>query len=360
MRVLIHSTALKSDAAGVQGVVQGLGDHLRTRGHRVITAWPDGDGTATDWRLRLRVDAGPSGRPSAGELGRAGIDAAALAARLARFRPDVVNLHYPRGQTLYFQALRRFFGYRLIISFHGSDYHEASPALKARLPDWMAQADAVTAVSGDLGKRLSELAPETRPIVIPNGINLNFWSAGEEARDPRLLVAAGRLIPLKRFDLLIEAFAEGAPKDARLILAGEGPERPALAALIDRLDLGSRIELAGRLDQRAIRTLFHRAGLFALTSSREGMPLVLLEAMAAGLPAVATAVGGVPDVLGTDCGALVQADDRAALVREIATRLGDAERLRREGAAAHARIATHFDAAANFTTYETLMSEAGK
>ena len=360
LRVLLFSAAHKADAAGVQKVVAELAGHLRAQGHRVIVAWPDGEDGPGEWRLDLELGVGPDGRPGPRAAARGLRDGFGLAARLARFRPDVVNLHYPRGQTLYFAALRRAFGYGLMLSFHNSDLAEASGPVRMRLPRWIAEADAVTAVSADLGAALRALAPDAAPEVIPNGVDTGWWAParggdgardGDGGRDASLAVAAGRLIPMKGFDLLLEAFAAGAPEGARLVIAGEGERLGDLEAQAWRLGIADRTTFAGRLDAAGLRALFHRAGLFVMPSRREGMPLVLIEAMAAGLPAVAAAVNGIPDVLGPGCGALVPPDDVGALAGALRGRLGNAALLGQEGAAAR-RCAERLDAARTYAAYE--------
>ena len=364
MRVLLFSAAPKADAAGVQRVVIDLAAHLRDRGHVVATAWPDGDGTAQDWRLPLEAGVGARGRPGARQVAGALHDGARLARRLRRFRPDVVNLHYPRGQTLYFDALQRVLGYRMVLSFHNSDLFDASPAVRARLPGWIARAAAVTAVSEELACALALVAPAPRALVIPNGVDAAFWAPPPGgARDPNLVVAAGRLIGMKGFDLLLRAFADLGSGDARLVIAGEGPDRDALARDAAALGLGARVAFPGRLDADGLRRLFHRAGVFAMPSRREGMPLVLLEAMAAGLPAVAARVSGVAQVMTPEAGApgtgeIVPPEDVAALAEALARRVGDGARTRREGDAARARVAARFDRTRAYGAYEDVLSAA--
>lgn len=357
LRILLFSAAPKTDAAGVQAVVLNLAAHLRSQGHRVVTSWPDGDGTPEDWRLRLEAGVGPKGRPGMSEVARGMRDGCNLAARLARFRPHVVNLHYPRGQTLYFMGLRRILGYGMVLSFHNSDLWEASPAVMARLPAWLKAADAVTAVSDDLAEATGRHAPEVKFEVIPNGIDTTWWTPGETAATPNLIVAAGRLIEMKGFDVLLDAFAAGASEEAELVIAGEGNSRGALEAQAERLGIASRVRFAGRLDKSALRDLFRRAGLFVLPSRREGMPLILLEAMACGLPAVATAVNGVPQVMNGACGEMVAPEDPVALASAIARRLGDTDRQHREALAARRR-AEEFDAALSYAAYQKVLAEA--
>lgn len=316
----------------------GLADYLRTQNHQTVTAWPDGDDTADDWRLLLAAGVGKGGRPAVTTLGHAAGDLARLAGRLARFRPDVVNFHYPRGQMLYFAALRRPLGYRVVLSFHNSDLAGASDAVRARLPSWMRSAAAVTAVSDELARKMAPLAPNVPIEVIPNGVDATFWSPGEcIARDPDLAIAAGRLLPLKGFDVLLEAMAACDRPGSRLILAGEGAEGPRLRQQIERLGLEGRVELAGFCERDKLRALFRQAGFFVMPSRREGMPLVLLEAMATGLPVVATSVGGVPQVMVEGVGEMVPPEDAGALASAMAKRFGQPAMQVRESASARAR-----------------------
>ncbi len=133
-----------------------------------------------------------------------------------------------------------------------------------------------------------------------------------------MLVAAGRLTRQKGFDLLLQALPAVVAQmpDLRLLIAGEGPERRALAGQAARLRLQERVRFLGARDD--LEALFAAADGFVLPSRSEGSPYVLLEAMALGLPVVATEVGGVPAMLdGGANGLLVRAEDPPALAAAI-------------------------------------------
>lgn len=134
----------------------------------------------------------------------------------------------------------------------------------------------------------------------------------------RVLAAVGRLAPEKNLGQLIDAFARhaAAHPDASLLLVGEGPERLALAERVSAAGLQGRIVLAGaRQDMSAVYGLIDT---LVLPSLGEGMPLVVLEAMARGIPVIASAVGEVPRLLADSAhGQLVQPGDAAALAAAI-------------------------------------------
>jgi glycosyltransferase involved in cell wall biosynthesis len=191
----------------------------------------------------------------------------------------------------------------------------------------------------DFTRERTRLAPE-RFRVISNGVDLSRFdryadadvrkTAARELRsefgfspETRVAVAVGRLEDQKGYPDLLEAWARLrndarlAVSGAALIVGGEGRERPALEAQIRRLGLGNRVRLPGHRED--IPKFLAGADLLAFSSHYEGFGLALVEAMAAGLPVVATAVDSVPEVLGdSPAGHLVPPRDPDALAHELA------------------------------------------
>ena len=129
----------------------------------------------------------------------------------------------------------------------------------------------------------------------------------------------GRLNSVKDLGTLMEAFAilpDDVRTGARLYLVGEGPERAMLEAKRAALELDDKVALLGARDD--VFDLLMAADAFVMSSKSEGLPMVLLEAMAAGVPCVATAVGGIPALFGNDRGLLVPAQDPCALAAAMA------------------------------------------
>ena len=212
------------------------------------------------------------------------------------------------------------------------------------------RADRVVAVAEAVKEALvaGERLPRDRVTVIANGVDAERYrpadGAGRRAAlglDPADLVvgAAGRLAPEKGLPHLLAAVAlaraRGLP--IQLLLAGDGPDRAALAGQADRLGLAEHVRFLGF--QRQLETVYPAFDVFALPSLEEASPLALLEAMSCARAVVAAAVGGVPEILDHGrCGLLVPAADPGALVAAV-SRLFEEPALRRDlAAAARARV----------------------
>ncbi|HWM07272.1 MAG TPA: glycosyltransferase [Actinophytocola sp.] len=150
------------------------------------------------------------------------------------------------------------------------------------------------------------------------------------------------LRPQKALDVLIRAFREvvAEHREARLLIAGEGEERGLLEATIAETGLGSSVVLLGLVTD--VGRVLRATDVYAQSSDWEGTPIVMLEAMSAGLPVVSTAVGGVPALLGDSCGLLVPPRDPVALGQAINKLLADPNARGEMGAAGRAQIAADY------------------
>jgi glycosyltransferase involved in cell wall biosynthesis len=160
-----------------------------------------------------------------------------------------------------------------------------------------------------------------RITVAPPGVDARYSPDGERSATP-LVVAVGRLVPVKRFDLLLRSLAEAkvATPDLRAVIVGEGYERPALERLRSELGADDWISFPGRVHDDELLAWYRQAWVVASTSQREGWGMTLTEAAACGTPAVATAIAGHNDaVLNGESGLLVEdpAELGAALRRVL-------------------------------------------
>ena len=205
--------------------------------------------------------------------------------------------------------------------------------------------------------------------LIPNGIDLRpfrnthgirgAWrSRNGFSEEDFLIVSVGRLYPQKNFPLLLSTFAEFAPRHSnlKLIIAGEGQFRKDLERRIDELRIADRVYLAG--ERSDIPNLLLASDLYITTSLWEGNPLSVIEAMAAGLPVIASAVGGIPDLIeeGID-GLLVPPDDRQELLHAMSDMMDSPEQRRRLSTAARMKAFRTMGTTEMVRAYEALYEE---
>lgn len=173
-----------------------------------------------------------------------------------------------------------------------------------------------------------------RVSVVPPGIDARFRPGGRRSAKP-LVLAVGRVVPVKRYDSLIRAVGRARARvpDLELTIVGEGTERVAVREVVDELEASSWVTFAGKVDDDELVRLYRRAWVLASASAREGWGMSITEAAACGTPAVATRIAGHVDaVVDGVTGLLVDSPDQLddALVRVVT----DAELRARLGAAA--------------------------
>jgi glycosyltransferase involved in cell wall biosynthesis len=177
--------------------------------------------------------------------------------------------------------------------------------------------------------------------VITNAVDTQAAPAARSARDRPILVAVGRLKAPKDFLTLIRAVARLRPGSVDALIAGEGPDRAGLEAEIHGLGIGERVQLLG--ERRDVPELLAGADMFVLSSASEGMPVSVLEAMAAGLPVVGSSVGGVPElVVDGETGLLVEPGNVGELAAAIDRLLADPGLRGKLGEAGRERVRLHF------------------
>ena len=220
---------------------------------------------------------------------------------------------------------------KLVLTFHGyavSENQRLSRSAYRLVPLLSRLTAATVAVSDGLESDLltHHHASKSRTLRIYNPVRVAGVPDDLDARALRdrspMVLAAGRLIPEKGFLTLIQAFASLNGSDARLVILGEGPQRSELEAEIARLGLQGRVDLPGFVAEPW--SWFRQAACFVSASEMESFALVLVEAMAHGLPIVATRCGATTEVLGEDSdGRLVDVGDAGQMASAIAAALAD-------------------------------------
>ena len=249
--------------------------------------------------------------------------------RAAHYDCILVSWAYPDGMAASWLARR--LGIPYVLKVHGSDLNvQAEDALRRpQIRSALRRAEAVVSVSRALADKAIALgAQASRVHVLYNGINHTLFAPGlrSEARlrlslpaTTPLLLYVGNLKTSKGCLDLLEAFPTllAVHPKARLIYVGSGPDRDALRARIVALGCEGQVELAGATAHDALADWFRAADLLCLPSHNEGVPNVVLEAMACGTPVVATRVGGIPEVVPDHAGILVPPHDRSALSKAL-------------------------------------------
>ncbi len=202
--------------------------------------------------------------------------------------------------------------------------------------------------------------PEDLVTVAPPGVEPRFSPGGRRSPDP-LVVAVGRLVPVKRFDLLIEALVRVRDRcpGLRAAVVGEGYERSALEALRARHGAEGWIDLPGRVDDDELTAWYRRAWVVAATSQREGWGMTLTEAAACGTPAVASDIAGHRDAV-LDGRSGILADGVEGMAAALATVLTDAALRARLGQGALERSRWFTWQATARATLEALASECAR
>jgi glycosyltransferase involved in cell wall biosynthesis len=201
----------------------------------------------------------------------------------------------------------------VVLIAQGSDVHRYLhvPARRTSILDAVAASAGVITRSKSLATLLGDAGAERAKLVpITNGIDTAVFKGGDRASardglnvpsDARVLLYVGNFLPVKNPLMLVEAFeklcAHAGNEKLRLVMAGKGPLQAEVRAAAARANLTDRIHLTGPLPSAKIAEWMRAADLFCMTSRNEGLPNVILEAQACGLPVVATAVGSIPELV---------------------------------------------------------------
>ena len=254
--------------------------------------------------------------PGSGERNASRFAAAGLSLVMEdpSFTPDVVVLDYAWPAAAASPRLAELGG-PVVVNGRGSDVLQVRdvPALRPALARGLAASTAITAVSQDLLDAMGELRSEARPaglerpqVLTPNGVDGVAFCPGDRAvararvgedDGGELVVVIGHLIARKDPLLALRAFHAAGRDEARLVFVGRGPLASDLRAEAERLGIGHQVSLAGERPPEELVDWYRAANALLLTSSREGRPNVVLEALSSGCPVLATSAGGTAEVV---------------------------------------------------------------
>jgi len=318
--------------------------------HRAVRrAWPEGYANTMRYALRQTV----ATRAIDPWLG---IHQAVCLARLLQ-ENEVYRLHaqMAHGATRLAMLTSMLTGLPFSFTAHARDVYRTNPD---RLRERIAAADFVVVCNGAAREHLQRIAraeDRDKLLLEYHGVDVEKFSPARRATNvgEPVVLSAGRLVEKKGFDVLLRACALLKERGVsfRCVIVGGGPERGRLEKLIRELGLGSAVSLPGACSQEELIDRYSAATVFALPcvvlddGDRDGIPNVLVEAMAMGLPVVSTAISGIPELVRSgENGLLVGQRDAHALASALELLLRDATLRERLGASARATVTARFDA----------------
>ena len=258
-----------------------------------------------------------------------------LARLLRRLQADLIHTHVSHRIDLQADGVLRRAGLPLVWTIHGQYRPEGRELERWRRVTRLAagRPSAITAVAEELARDF-----RARGLDHPDGIHVTRGGTDVSRFHPRprdpgwrahwriphdalLLGAAGRLVPEKAYEVFVRAAARIVKdgSDAHFVIAGGGPLREFLEAEIEKAGIGPRFHLVGF--ERDVPFFLSQIDVFVLSSRFEGFPIALIEALASGLPSIATPVGGVPELLGSDGGLIVAPESEEELAAAMRTML---------------------------------------
>lgn len=349
------------DIGGLLRVVQALATGHRARGHAVYVAPVMHEDRSDHPLLRRLCDVGVSVRPVIVSRRGYAAERRCVAELCRRLRPHVVHTHGYRPD-LVDAGVARALGIPVVTTVHGF----TGGGLRNRLYEWLQRRafvrfDAVVAVSHALADQLvRDGAPGDRLMTLPNAwlpatpildrtaARRELGLAGQELQ----VGWVGRLSHEKGPDVLLDAMAMLADLPLVASFLGDGPELPRLRDRAAVLGIAERVRWHGIVNDAArVASAFD---VFVLSSRTEGTPIALFEAMAAGVPIVATGVGGVPEVLSEAEAILVPPEDPRSIAEAIRATAADPRAAAARAAAARRRLEADFAAGPWLDRYEDL------
>lgn len=282
---------------------------------------------------------------------------AAAVKKIIALKPDLIHGHlFGAGELAAYRAARKLL-VPFVITVHGFDEHRGFKRwVRGRV---RRRAARVVAVSEALREYVmkTDRVPSDRIVTIPNGIDTKKFRPGDKKEeDIFTIVAVGRLVPEKAYDVLLRAVVTLRGFNWQLQICGDGPERAHLKKLGKELRVSRQIKFLGAINN--IPGVLRTADAFVHPSRTEGHGRAILEGMATGLPVIATSVGGTPEAIADgETGLLVSPDDPgmlAAAIRRVQVDRGFGERL---GLRARAAVLEKFSVEKMRASYKKLYAD---
>jgi glycosyltransferase involved in cell wall biosynthesis len=273
-------------------------------------------------------------------------------------KTDHLHAHFAHDPTLIAYIVYRITGIPFSFTAHARDLYQVNEKV---LTDRIHHASAVITCCGANLEYLNQIAPlqQSKFLLIYHGVNLKDFQQRSASVTNRLpecptILSVGRLVEKKGFQDLLQALLTVKEKGERFqcVIYGDGPLRPQLTSWIEEHDLAGEVKLMGDSSQQELISTYQSADIFILTpvqtedGDRDGIPNVLVEAMAVGLPVITTAVAGIPELVDhNQNGLLYQSRDVDGISSGIIELLRDPDKRSRLGSAGSKKVKEQFDVA---------------
>jgi len=373
MRILYLIT--KSEFGGAQTNVYQLSKYFIERGDRVaIMAYPGG--WLEEEAKKLKIDFYPNlyfrnsynpfwGLRAMGEIKRA----------LKDFKPDIVHCHSTVAGFWGRLSLAdsSFLGFQnnlpVIFTAHGWGFTEGTSFFRRVLVSFAEKTAARYCVKiicvSEYDRRLAlcyKIAPKDKLITIYNGVELVDRDLEPKVQDSKVkIVFVGRLAKPKTPEILLEVFFT-LPKliqqKSELIFVGEGPKEFNLKQVVKKKKMGRQVKFLGGMPREKIFNVLKKSDVFVLTSDYEGLPLSILEAMACGLPVIASDVGGISEIVDSKVGYLIKKRDKKKLKKALVELVENPGLIREKGRRAREKAKRSFSLEKMLNSVLALYKEA--
>lgn len=275
-----------------------------------------------------------------------------------RMRPDLVNIHFLGANAFYIMLLHMIMRFKIVVTLHGTieapykDLAQTEGYWEAKILNWTAnrilhQASTIVCISQYLCKKVITTFPDLKPKckILPIGLEFPDSTQTNVERS-NFILGAGRLSYEKGFDILIKAFEEVSQNfpDLRLVIVGDGDERPRLERMVASSNLTDKVLFHGEVKRAKVLELLSECKMVVVPSRIEGFGAIILEAMAMGTPIVATSVGGIPELIDDgETGFLVAPENSEKLAAKTCFLLTNSHLLSQVGARARLNLQGKYD-----------------
>ncbi len=284
---------------------------------------------------------------------------------LRRQKISHIHEHFGNPTALVALLCKTYGGFSYSLSLHGPDiFYQVD---SAHLNEKVSSATFVRCISNYCKSqilRVLEYSKWSRQEIVRCGVDPKVFRPVRNNRNgKRTLICVGRLCPAKGQHILIESCAALGRKgmDFKLVLVGDGPDRKSLEKLVIKLGIEQFVTFTGALGQEEVQKRYKEADIFVLPSFAEGIPVVLMEAMAMGLPVVSTRITGIPELIDDEVNGLLATPGDAAELSRMLTRLIDNPKLGKKlGIAGRKKIIAKYDQRENSKKLANLFRQYGE